>query len=71
MIEEYLRKVLSEGLNCGFGYHTQALDFQEDIAADQGLLAKARRLRKGDKMSRDEYNAVQRKVGIAVQVSSG
>jgi hypothetical protein len=40
----------------------QALDFQEDIEADQGLLAKARRLRKGDQMSRDEYNAVQRKV---------
>mmetsp|Transcript_19812 Transcript_19812/g.33286 ORF Transcript_19812/g.33286 Transcript_19812/m.33286 type:complete len:172 (+) Transcript_19812:116-631(+) len=39
-----------------------ALDFQEDIKADRGLLSKAKKLKKGEKMSRESYNAVQRKV---------
>mmetsp|Transcript_7502 Transcript_7502/g.10160 ORF Transcript_7502/g.10160 Transcript_7502/m.10160 type:complete len:173 (-) Transcript_7502:193-711(-) len=40
-----------------------SLDFQEDIAEDRGLLAKAKRLRKGEKMSSDQYKALGRKVG--------
>jgi hypothetical protein len=65
ILDEYLSKSLlwSTQRAFGCGHLTQALDFQEDIAADQGLLAKAKRLRKGEKMSRDEYQAVQRKVG--------
>eukprot|EP00854_Cymbomonas_tetramitiformis_P009566 gene9566-11332_t len=51
------------GRGGGLGGILGALDFQEDIEADRGLLAKAKRLRKGDKMSRDQYNALQRKVG--------
>lgn len=39
-----------------------ALDFQEDIASDRGLLAKARRLRKGEKMDSDSAAALNRKI---------
>lgn len=46
-----------------FGGLVGALDFQEDIKADRGLLAKAKRMAKGDSMSREQYNALQRKVG--------
>eukprot|EP00746_Dinoflagellata_sp_MGD_P160855 gnl/MRDRNA2_/MRDRNA2_87788_c0_seq1.p1 gnl/MRDRNA2_/MRDRNA2_87788_c0~~gnl/MRDRNA2_/MRDRNA2_87788_c0_seq1.p1 ORF type:complete len:327 (-),score=54.04 gnl/MRDRNA2_/MRDRNA2_87788_c0_seq1:277-1200(-) len=40
-----------------------ALDFQEDIKEDRGLLKNAARMKKGDKMSREEYGALRRKVG--------
>ena len=40
-----------------------AVNFEEDIEADRGLLASAKRMRKGDKMSREQYGALQRKVG--------
>merc|ERR1719478_1493423 len=40
-----------------------ALDFQEDIEADRGLLAGLRGMKKGEKMSREEYGALRRKVG--------
>ena len=36
---------------------------QEDIEADRSLLKQARNMKKGDKMSRDQYNALWRKVG--------
>ena len=42
---------------------TRALDFQEDISADRGLLARAKSMQKGDKMSTEEYGALRRKVG--------
>lgn len=45
------------------GQVTGALDFQENIKEDQGLLRSASQLRRGEKMSREEYGAVQRKVG--------
>lgn len=40
-----------------------AVNFEEDIEADRGLLAQAKRMGKGDKMSREQYGALQRKVG--------
>ena len=40
-----------------------AVNFEEDIEADRGLLASAKRMRKGDKMSREQYGALKRKVG--------
>jgi len=40
-----------------------AVNFEEDIVADRGLLRDAKRIAKGDKMSREQYNALQRKVG--------
>jgi len=40
-----------------------AVNFEEDIEADRGLLASAKRMRRGDKMSREQYGALQRKVG--------
>ena len=42
---------------------TRALDFQEDIAADRGLLRDAKRMRKGESMSTEQYGALRRKVG--------
>lgn len=42
---------------------TRALDFQEDIKADRGLLKAASRMQKGDKMSTEQYGALRRKVG--------
>ena len=42
---------------------TRALDFQEDIAADRGLLSAAKRMRKGESMSTEQYGALRRKVG--------
>lgn len=42
---------------------TGALDFQEDIKEDRGLLRDAGRMKKGDKMSREQYGALRRKVG--------
>jgi len=42
---------------------TSALDFQEDIVADRGLLASAKNMRKGEKMDRAQYGALKRKVG--------
>ena len=41
----------------------RALDFQEDIESDRGLLNAARRMRNGDKMSTEQYGALRRKVG--------
>lgn len=46
-----------------FGQVTGALDFQENIKEDRGLLASASQLRRGEKMSREESGALQRKVG--------
>ena len=40
-----------------------AVNFEEDIEADRGLLAQAKKMGKGDKMSREQYGALQRKVG--------
>ena len=40
-----------------------AVNFEEDIEADRGLLAQAKRMGKGDTMSREQYGALQRKVG--------
>ena len=40
-----------------------AVNFEEDIEADRGLLAQAKRMGKGEKMSREQYGALQRKVG--------
>ena len=40
-----------------------AVNFEEDIEEDRGLLAQAKRMGKGDKMSREQYQALQRKVG--------
>lgn len=40
-----------------------AVNFEEDIKEDRGLLAAAKRMGKGDKMSREQYGALQRKVG--------
>ena len=51
------------GLSAAFLNVTKALDFQEDIAADRGLLNSAKRMKKGESMNRDQYNAVRRKVG--------
>ena len=42
---------------------TRALDFQEDIAADRGLLSAAKRMRRGESMSTEQYGALRRKVG--------
>ena len=42
---------------------TSALDFQEDIEADRGLLRAAKNMKKGDKMDRAQYGALRRKVG--------
>jgi hypothetical protein len=42
---------------------TRALDFQEDIEADRGLLRDAKRMRKGESMSTEQYGALRRKVG--------
>ena len=42
---------------------TRALDFQEDIKEDRGLLRAAGRMQKGDKMSTEQYGALRRKVG--------
>eukprot|EP00227_Mantoniella_beaufortii_P016713 CAMPEP_0197585822 /NCGR_PEP_ID=MMETSP1326-20131121/8001_1 /TAXON_ID=1155430 /ORGANISM="Genus nov. species nov., Strain RCC2288" /LENGTH=268 /DNA_ID=CAMNT_0043150377 /DNA_START=69 /DNA_END=875 /DNA_ORIENTATION=- len=40
-----------------------AMDFQEDIEADRGLLKAASRMVKGDKMTSEQYGALKRKVG--------
>merc|ERR1711966_259034 len=40
-----------------------AVNFEEDIEEDRGLLSAAKRMGKGEKMSREQYNALQRKVG--------
>ena len=40
-----------------------AVNFEEDIKEDRGLLAAAKRMGKGDKMSREQYGALKRKVG--------
>tara|TARA_B110000977_G_scaffold201576_2_gene296968 strand:+ start:21836 stop:22519 length:684 start_codon:yes stop_codon:yes gene_type:complete len=40
-----------------------AVNFEEDIEADRGLLKAAKRMGKGEQMSREQYNALQRKVG--------
>ncbi|GHP09366.1 hypothetical protein PPROV_000810200 [Pycnococcus provasolii] len=40
-----------------------ALDFQEDIAEDRDLIKSLRNLGKGEKMSREQYGALRRKVG--------
>lgn len=42
---------------------TGALDFQENIEADKGLLNAAKRMKKGDTMSDEQYGALKRKVG--------
>ena len=42
---------------------TSALDFQEDIKADRGLLSAAKSMKKGDKMNAAQYGALKRKVG--------
>jgi len=42
---------------------TRALDFQEDIKEDRGLLRAASRMQKGDKMTTEQYGAIRRKVG--------
>ena len=42
---------------------TSALDFQEDIEADRGLLSAAKNMKKGEKMDRAQYGALRRKVG--------
>jgi len=42
---------------------TRALDFQEDIAADRGLLSAAKRMKKGESMTTEQYGALRRKVG--------
>jgi len=42
---------------------TGALDFQENIKEDRGLLNSASQLRKGEKLSDAQYGAVRRKVG--------
>ena len=42
---------------------TRALDFPEDIAADRGLLSAAKRMKKGESMSTEQYGALRRKVG--------
>ncbi len=39
------------------------VNFEEDIKEDRGLLAAAKRMGKGDKMSREQYGALKRKVG--------
>eukprot|EP00747_Dinoflagellata_sp_TGD_P136053 gnl/TRDRNA2_/TRDRNA2_175511_c0_seq2.p1 gnl/TRDRNA2_/TRDRNA2_175511_c0~~gnl/TRDRNA2_/TRDRNA2_175511_c0_seq2.p1 ORF type:complete len:305 (+),score=39.92 gnl/TRDRNA2_/TRDRNA2_175511_c0_seq2:71-985(+) len=46
-----------------FNQITGALDFQENIKEDRGLLDGARNMRKGEKMSREQYGAVRRKIG--------
>lgn len=51
------------GLSAAIFSVTRALDFQEDISADRGLLARAKSMQKGDKMSKEEYGALRRKVG--------
>jgi len=51
------------GLSAAIFSVTRALDFQEDISADRGLLARAKSMQKGDKMSTEEYGALRRKVG--------
>ena len=51
------------GLSAALFSVTRALDFQEDISADRGLLARAKSMKKGDKMSTEEYGALRRKVG--------
>ena len=40
-----------------------ALDFQEDIAEDRDLIKSLRNLGRGEKMSREQYGALRRKVG--------
>lgn len=40
-----------------------ALDFQENIKADRGLLKGASQLKKGEKMTDEQYGAVRRKIG--------
>lgn len=40
-----------------------AVNFEEDIEEDRGLLAAAKRMGKGDQMSREQYGALKRKVG--------
>ena len=40
-----------------------AINFEEDIESDRGLLRAAKSMKRGDKMSREQYNALQRKVG--------
>lgn len=40
-----------------------AVNFEEDIKADRGLLSAAKRMGKGDKMTREQYGALKRKVG--------
>jgi hypothetical protein len=39
-----------------------ALDFQEDIQSDRGLLDSAKRLRKGEKLSDGQQGALKRKI---------
>ena len=40
-----------------------AVNFEEDIEEDRGLLNAARRMGKGEQMTRDQYGALKRKVG--------
>jgi hypothetical protein len=51
------------GLSAALWKVTRALDFQEDIESDRGLLSAARSMKKGDKMSTEQYGALRRKVG--------
>lgn len=51
------------GLAYGLFQVARALDFQEDIAADRGLLKAARSMKKGESMSQEQYGALRRKVG--------
>jgi len=51
------------GLSAALFKVARAIDFQEDIEADRGILAKARNMAKGESMSREQYGALKRKVG--------
>ena len=51
------------GLSAALWKVTRALDFQEDIESDRGLLRAAKSMKKGDKMSTEQYGALRRKVG--------
>ena len=53
----------SGALGRALGGIISALDFQEDIAEDRSLLAAAKRLGRGEQMSREQYGALRRKVG--------
>ena len=58
--EDYLDAIAKTRATVSSVVSTQ---FEEDIEADRGLLAQAKRMGKGEKMSREQYGALQRKVG--------